>query len=69
MTQYYTGLKLYGVAREKARNMGLFVGSMNMEKIIHAIQQHEGHTACFRRQHSCREHSCLWQAGCRADMS
>jgi len=69
MQNYYTGLKLYSFANEKAKEMGLNSSAVKMNSLIHMIQEKEGHSPCFRRKDHCSEITCCWQAACGAAMN
>ena len=66
--QFEKGLKLYATAREHAKQIGLNPGKAGLSELVWKIQEKEGHTPCFRRQKSCSQMMCCWQAGCKAEM-
>lgn len=68
MEHFHKGLKLYAFAREKAREFGLNDNGIKLEALILAIQEREGNRACFRRERTCPQLSCCWQASCGARM-
>lgn len=68
MVRYEKGLKLYSLAKQRARIVGLETGKIGMMELIWKIQEREGNTTCFRRQRSCAEALCCWQAACGAEM-
>lgn len=68
MVEYYTGLKLYGLAKRKAKHLGLANTTAKMDELICSIQQQEGNIDCFRKRPECNEIMCCWQAACTARM-
>lgn len=68
MDKFESGLKLYGFAKNKAKQLGMVDSSGKMEELICKIQQYEGNIVCFRKQSDCYEILCCWQAGCTARM-
>lgn len=69
MVQFEKGLKLYTIARRRAKELGVDTSSGKMEELIQKIQGSEGNTPCFRRRGICLEKLCCWQAACGAEMS
>lgn len=68
MTEFHTGLTLYTLARDKAKQLGVFEKNINMNSLIATIQQKEGYSPCFRAKESCVEMDCCWQKSCGAVM-
>lgn len=66
---YFKGPKLLSLARQKAKQIGVDSNGLNLEQLIHKIQQKEGNSECFRKNKSCAEVLCCWQASCGAKMS
>lgn len=68
MEKFAKGLKLYGYAVNKAKQLGMADNSGKMEELICKIQLYEGNIVCFRRRKDCSEVRCCWQAACTAQM-
>ncbi len=69
MQQFDKGLKLYSLARNKARDLGMPSKAVKIEVLINGIQEKEGNTPCFRVRRKCTEILCCWQASCGAEMT
>ena len=67
--QYFTGLKLYQVAKKRASEIGMDAASTKMAQLILEIQEREGNIPCFRKKEACGEVECTWQAACTAKMN
>jgi hypothetical protein len=65
---FYKGPKLLSIARQKARHLGVESAGLNLEDLIHRIQEKEGNATCFRKKKNCSEILCCWQASCGAKM-
>ncbi len=66
---FLKGSKLFSVARKKALRLDLESRGLKLAELICKIQEHEGHTACFKKKDVCGEEACCWQASCGAEMS
>jgi hypothetical protein len=66
---FYKGPKLLSIARQKASQLGVESAGVNLENLIHRIQEKEGNAACFRKKKNCPEILCCWQASCGAKMT
>ncbi|OPX20541.1 MAG: hypothetical protein BZ151_03345 [Desulfobacca sp. 4484_104] len=52
--------------RQMARNFGVKNYSrLRKEDLIHAIQEKEGHSPCFKKITDCRIMDCLWREDCQ----
>jgi hypothetical protein len=67
MEHYYTGLKLYLLAKQKAEKLHIPTFG-KMETLIHMVQEKEGNLPCFRQRDFCNEVDCCWQAACTSQM-
>ncbi len=65
---FFKGPKLLSLARQKAGQLGVESAGLNLENLIHRIQEREGNAACFRKKKTCPEILCCWQASCGAKM-
>lgn len=66
--KFLKGSPLFALARSKARGLGIDPKKLNLEQLIHEVQQKEGHEGCFRKKSSCPELGCCWQLSCKAKM-
>ncbi len=69
MAHFEKGLKLYAVARKRSKQLGLDAGMISLDELVWKIQEKEGNSPCFRRQKSCPQMTCCWQAACKAEMA
>ena len=69
-TKFKKGSQLFALARKKADVLGIpQEKNTKMADLICRIQEKEGHSPCFQQRQVCSQHSCCWQASCKAVMS
>lgn len=64
--KFLKGPSLTAFARKKAAGLGLDGKGMKLVEIVRLVQEKEGHVACFKREKSCSQTNCCWQASCGA---
>ncbi|MBU0946842.1 MAG: hypothetical protein KJ804_17660 [Proteobacteria bacterium] len=66
--KFLKGPSLTAFARKKAAELGLDGKGVKLVELIHMVQEKEGNADCFKRQESCGQLDCCWQASCGAKM-